>query len=527
MDIFQLKSKFSHFKNFDFRPGQIDALEFIQDTGKDMLVICAPTGSGKSLINMVYGASVPKFAYLCSSKQLQRQLEKEFPEAAVMMGRNNFSCQMFPDQYPEISAADCIGKNNCMELGNCTYRLHKQEVLNSQYQIINYHYFLFEANFVGRFSNYELVICDEGDAVEGILADFVNLVIPQYVIKKFNLEEPGRKTATAQDSIEVWQAWGNEFLTKIAEHCVVMARGILHETPGTKAHLKAIKQLAKYEELKRKIKFFINNLSESWLFSSSKGKYGGEQWEFKPLWLIPEFTKEYFFKHSKRFVFTSATFPPKKVFAHQLGIDSNKLDFKEIETVFPVKNRPVKLTFTGDLAYKTFQDNIWKIQDKIVSIVNEHKDQKGIIHTISWKLNNLVMDMNRECKGRLITHDAKNKEEILKEFIESPEPLVFVSPSSTRGLDLPYDLCRFSILAKAPYLSMADKQVQQRVYSARLGQVWYRSMAAQEIVQSCGRGMRHEDDYCISYIIETQACKLVVDNQELFTRYFLDAVEVV
>jgi Rad3-related DNA helicase len=125
---------------------------------------------------------------------------------------------------------------------------------------------------------------------------------------------------------------------------------------------------------------------------------------------------------------------------------------------------------------------------------------------------------------RLVTHNSYNKDDVLKQFIESKDK-VFVSPSSTRGVDLPDDLCRFNIIPKAPFQSLRDKLVKSRVYgSGGFGKFWYRAICAQDIVQASGRGVRHKNDHCTTYILDKQAEKLIVDNQGLFPRYWMDAV---
>jgi Rad3-related DNA helicase len=103
---------------------------------------------------------------------------------------------------------------------------------------------------------------------------------------------------------------------------------------------------------------------------------------------------------------------------------------------------------------------------------------------------------------------------------------VFVSPSSTRGVDLPDGLCRFIIIPKAPFQSKADKLVKSRLYTpGGLGGFWYRAMCAMDIVQASGRGVRHQDDHCTTYLLDKQIEKLVVNNQNLFPRYWIEAVD--
>ncbi len=103
--------------------------------------------------------------------------------------------------------------------------------------------------------------------------------------------------------------------------------------------------------------------------------------------------------------------------------------------------------------------------------------------------------------------------------------MVFVSPSSVRGLDLPDDECRSIIIAKAFFQSLADKLVSARVYGSGLGGYWYRAICAQDIIQASGRGVRHKEDHYVTYLLDRQIEKLVVDNQTLFPRYWMEAVD--
>ena len=107
MNPSEAKETYSHFHSKDFRPGQLDAIRFISKSSKPVVVICAPTGSGKSLIGMIageiYRCHDGQFAYCASSKQLQTQLEHEFPEAMVIQGRANFPC----GRYTHLTADQC------------------------------------------------------------------------------------------------------------------------------------------------------------------------------------------------------------------------------------------------------------------------------------------------------------------------------------------------------------------------------------------------------------------------------------
>jgi Rad3-related DNA helicase len=173
------------------------------------------------------------------------------------------------------------------------------------------------------------------------------------------------------------------------------------------------------------------------------------------------------------------------------------------------------------MAMKSFEEELPKLLRGIEGILDRHSGEKGIIHSTSWRLNEAIMGLQHP---RLLSHHSNDKDRAMEAFRGSQDG-VFVSPSSMRGVDLPDELCRFVIIAKAPFQSLADKLVSSRVYGSGLGAYWYRAICAQDIVQASGRGVRHQDDYCVTYLLDKQIEKLVVDNQNLFPGYWKEALD--
>ena len=246
-----------------------------------------------------------------------------------------------------------------------------------------------------------------------------------------------------------------------------------------------------------------------------------DAWSFQPTWLSPELSEKYLFRHGEKFVFMSATFPPKPVLAEMLGLSTGDIEYLELPSNFPVENRPVLLNPVADVSYQAFNDGLPRILKEIERILETHIQEKGVIHTVSWKLTEAVMRLGNP---RLISHMGAIKDDQLARFMESKNG-VFVSPSSTRGVDLPDDLCRFVIVAKAPYQNLKDKLVSSRVHGSGMGAFWYKAICAQDLVQASGRGVRHKDDYCVTYLLDKQIENLVVNHQNLFPRYWMDAVD--
>jgi Rad3-related DNA helicase len=133
-----------------------------------------------------------------------------------------------------------------------------------------------------------------------------------------------------------------------------------------------------------------------------------------------------------------------------------------------------------------------------------------------------IMSLNHP---RMISHNSYDKVEVLEGF-ERSNDLVLVSPSSTRGVSLDGDKCRFIIIAKAPFPDLGDKLVSSRFYSSGFGRTWYLSMAIQDIIQGSGRGVRSKEDYCTTYILDSEAVRIVINNKRLIPDYWWEAVDV-
>jgi len=411
----------------------------------------------------------------------------------------------------------------------CPYEIRKAEVMNHKYQILNYSYFLFEGNFIGRFSDYPIIIADEADTIEGILSNFILLKISKRQLDLLEIEPPKRKTATAKDSMDSWKIWAENTLEKVNNRGSMLMGKLEDMQPEDFGFHGISRELDTIKNLIFKLDVFAESMDESWLFdevSDFRGK--AIAWEFKPTWLSPALVQKFFLRHADRFVFMSATFPPAHILAKILGLHVGDIDHLEIDSSFPIKNRTVWLDPVGDLSFKTFDRDIPKILDRIREILVDHHDEKGIIHTVSWKLNKAIMDMKSTQKFRLVTHDSQNKHEVLQKFLASDKPLVFVSPSSTRGIDLADDACRFAIIPKMIYQSLGDKLVKSRVYGSKIGNMWYSSDAAQEVVQATGRGVRSKDDWCATYILDRQAVKRITGDRKtgLFPQYWKAACDV-
>jgi Rad3-related DNA helicase len=220
--------------------------------------------------------------------------------------------------------------------------------------------------------------------------------------------------------------------------------------------------------------------------------------QFKPL-KIDNYAKNTLFKYADVCIFMSATILDYRFFCKCLGIAEDEIYAIRRKSPFDFRRNPVKSYDEFNLSHKTIKESAPKTLETIRSILAKHKDEKGIIHSVSTACKDYLIDSIDN--PRLIEHNTQNRAEILEQFKSSNEPLVLVSPSMREGVDLPGDLCRFQIIYKLPYPDLADKQILLR---ANADEDWYNYKTALSLIQTYGRGMRSEDDYCTSYFIDSR-----------------------
>lgn len=136
------------------------------------------------------------------------------------------------------------------------------------------------------------------------------------------------------------------------------------------------------------------------------------------------------------------------------------------------------------------------------AILDEHQDEKGIIHCHTYKIARYLKYniKSRKYANRILIHDSQNRDAVLQKHMNSKEPTVLLSPSMTEGVDLKGDLSRFQIICKVPYPYLGDPIIRKRMSK---NSKWYPMKAAMSIVQACGRSVRTVDDTAVTYILDS------------------------
>lgn len=515
------KDSFPRFKGKPFRKNQEMAIERVMECKKKVLVLCAPCGSGKSLIGMTAGRALEDLLYMVHSKALQYQIKDDFsPHIQMMFGRENYKC--LKNSKGDCSVCLHSRSHPCHLRHACLYDVQKKKVLQSNIRVLNYSYFLHEANHVGKFGGNQLTIIDEADSLEGILADYIGLSIPGRTMERLGIVHPRRKTNSAKDYSSIWSEWALDSKAKIVARMKAldgMLESMDSNTP-VEVIVSTMKSMGRLKTILNSMDTFMEDMENGWIYEDKVG--GKDGVSFKPVWISEKLAEKSLWGHSDRFVLMSATFPPLPVLGKLLGCKVSDMEYLEIPSTFSEDNRRVMVQGGHDLSYKTIDDSLPRVLDEISVILDRHKNEKGLIHTVSYKVNEAVMGIGDK---RLITHNARDKMEKLTEFKKSSRPLVLVSPSSERGISLDDDLARFIIFVKAPFLNLKDKMVNARLYGNKFGAYWYASNMLLTVIQGCGRACRSDRDWCVTYCIDSQIKKAMLSHPSMMPEWFRDAVE--
>ena len=272
----------------------------------------------------------------------------------------------------------------------------------------------------------------------------------------------------------------------------------------------------------------INNIllnPKNWIVSEvQKENYDVLRVEFKPL-DASKYIRNVVEKCPKTLIM-SATILDHRTFKKNLGLDTeDKTKFIQIQSDFPIENRPIFPLSVEYLNFNNLQqaDVQTKISRAIDNIMHIHSNDKGIIHTTSYEqLNFIKENLSKINSRRLILTDPEiQRDEIIREHIDSKKPTVLISPSLHTGLDLKDNLSRFQIITKVPYPNIADKWTSEK---RKINEEWYYWQTALRLVQAYGRSIRSKEDWAKTYVLDAAFNYFVKMNVNILPKWFVSAI---
>ena len=508
---FDLPAKFK-----EWRPGQLQLAARIASCSKYAFLLDAPTGSGKSLIaaaaQRIYGKGI---IYLCVTKQLQQQLLDDFPYAKTIMGRGNYVCLKYPKMFPQISAGECTHTEAtpCHLRNACPYNRAKAEALSAPLAVLNMAYFLSEANYVGAFSSKSFLVIDEFDEMESQLMSFVQLSITKRQLNQYGIQLPKFKTKH-----EAWLEWAKESVSMLTPKLASLQLAADGEGWGG-LDFKVIKEAKRLDRLVGKLRYFIKEVDSTWV-----SYFGEDAWTFKPTW-VSKYADGVLWDHAEKILGMSATILDPRQVSLNTGLISKTgrlYEYQQMSSPFPKENRPIFYEPCANVVNKEINLALPRLVTAVQHILEKYPNDRILVHTVSYKIRDYLM--RNVGSKRLITHSTADRASILSKFKTSKDPLVLLSPSMERGVDLPDEECRVIIIAKMPYPDLSDPQISRRIYGSKDGERWYAHKTVSKMVQMSGRAVRSATDHADVYILDRQFEKLYREHSMMFPKWYKEAL---
>lgn len=520
----------------------IKSIEKAFGEGKKFIICSAPTGSGKSflaktlagvsqlpseniktLINSYQAykqdyvgnyqheveclSEAPFGAFaLTITKSLQDQYLKLFPDTDILKGRTNYRCNV--DERFDVETAPCVFlpklKDDCWEKNFCTYYNQRNKSLLSQFSVLNYKMFLSLPSHIKR-KNF--IICDEASELEEELVRRFSAEIVYDKLKMYGIEV---KPIISENRERAF-SWTNDVILALSEKINTLTS-------------KAAKKEGALSQPERITLLYLKNIHRSLLTVNQNWKeseyivdYDAKKISFLPL-RINKLSK-HIFDYADNILLMSATIIDHKNFAKNLGIEN--YSYVEVDSEFDPQKSPIYVTSKNRLNYKNIKNILPVICDHIKSIADHHIGEKGIIHTHSNEITEILKSKLRSDSRYLFRDDTTKNEEILKEHFESRLPTILVSPSLAYGIDLKDDYARFQIIVKLPFSPLSSKRIKKLF---EMDRDWYENKMLNSLVQACGRATRSKQDFSTTYILDGNIYNTLKNVKTKLPKYFIDRI---
>ena len=418
-----------------------------------------------------------------------------------------------------LRAADKTSKfwKSCMF--NCTYKQERKAFLDAPESVTNFSYALTAANYGDKILRRNLLVLDECHNTETELAKFIEIAITERLAGAVGLDWPDLNTYI-------------QTVKWIRDVYVPTSRAVIRDMEADLEQFKELDgQSKEYADMTRRHEILNGHIQkvetflqlqdpDNWVFENlpSVGKNTAKI-TFKPIDISP-FAEQYLFRLGKRVLLMSATVINCDIYAESLGLPRAQYAAISQPTPFPVENRPIFFAPIGLMSAAHIDESLPKLAEAVKEILKEHKGEKGIIHSHSYKITNYLRKNLKD--KRLIFHDSDDREAALKKHMTATNATVLVSPSMAEGVDLRDDLSRFQIIMKVPYPSLGDKLVKKRMHRWSW---WYPMQTIKTIVQAVGRSIRNEKDRAVTYILDADWRRFYAKHSDIFPDSFKKALK--
>lgn len=490
----------------------------------------SPVGSGKSGMGVAFARHGGQSFLLTPRKSLQDQYFDDFSEYVVTLkGRSAYPCVDPSRWHTELpvrqiheevlagnisprfltgalcSTGRCLnptsedGRRNYRESCEarsgipCPYSSAVDLAIESDHVVCNLHSFIFQTNYAGRFERRPRLIVDECHDMAGIVRDTIAKTI---FIKGLQLHELPEMDSW---SLEQWKVYFRHPANQPAGRFSPEFRQYLSDLDEVIENLPTLVFGDFAADLER--------------------KDTGTLFTFRQLDVSRQ-SRQLILDHGDNVLLMSGTIFSKNMFCYENGLDPRETAYLQVNSTFPVANRPVILDDRPvKLNSAEWENNFGHLIDRIRRILNRHQDEKGLIHASSYVK---AAQITEAIGGRAVTHSPEDFIPQLNGFFRVREPKVFVSPICQQGVDFKDDRARFQIVTTVPYLNVGDKVVSKMMQK---NPQWYNLKTLVVFGQMLGRPVRSEQDFGVTYLMDSRFPGFLNRTRQWIPRWLQNSFE--
>lgn len=567
-------------ENFEFREYQLNTIVQIikyKLTGVKTQVMEAPCGSGKSTIAfIVCGVLWESFglkSYILVSdlslfEQYEQDLKKYNLNWGKLKGKDNYQCQRNGQVFtngecqikgigiPTLSDPDASASKGFSCGPRCKYVIERKKAEASPVTIMTYQFWFIAMNYIKEimfdgneefapFQQRDFIICDEAHKIPDLVqrhfspridsddigflftlkeyADKVDYELPgidlfKQTMKAFTLVEEPKDIMICIKRYEALMQKYNEFQYWL--------RDLAQKKGDTEKLLKYLNAGNTCRECHCKLADYIKLVEELGLdtivLTADTDKNADYHITLNCAF-EHKMVKKYLHDKAPQELMMSATIGDCDIYKNMIGeeeLTNDEFKAYSVPSTFDFSKSPIYFYPKYRLSYTEKAKNLPLVIEEIKNILNNHKDEKGIIQTGSYEFSKALYDsLPPNLRSRVLFYkDSKEKNEVIVKYKNSLNKIL-IGPSLVEGINFPHDECRFLIMMKVPYASLGDKLVQRKM---NIIPGYYHNDVCQKITQGIGRIQRSKDDWGVTYIMDGCFNDILKNNKNDLPTHLLD-----
>jgi Rad3-related DNA helicase len=375
----------------EYRGTQQQALADIRaafEAGNDVVLVRAPTGSGKSLLARAIAgcaregsqasAGDPIDAYYTTPQVSQLDDVAADPlleDLSVIRGKNNYDCILPGETDTPVDQAPCVRERefDCEVKHRCPYFSDRAIAANRRVAAMTLAYFMQTAGS-DVFGTRDVVVIDEAHGLGEWAEMYATIDLRPDTVPVWDAREPPA-IEDLEDAADYAQG-----LIQMIDRRLKELRGNAEIDPEEAAERDRLQQL------RSDLKWFREEYADpeattTWVVDQPDG--AGTAVTIKPL--APErFLGHTVWDRGETFALLSATILNKDAFCASVGLDPEQVALVDVPHTFPVENRPLYDVTCGKMTYEHREETLPEVARTLVRLMAHHPDEKGLVHCHSY-----------------------------------------------------------------------------------------------------------------------------------------------